>query len=183
MLRPLLAVTSLLLPATALADEPEAEEETISYRHQTLTADALGIALLVGGGFAEGDNGRDTGASDTLFAAGALTTFLATPVIHWSRGHHGRAVGSLLMRWGAASVGGVLAMSMNSDCHKPDDEGFENFLCELDYVGYGIVGGLVVASAIDAAFMTDERVEKAPTWAPTVTANQQGFRAGFALRF
>lgn len=182
MLRRALIVTSLLVSATASANEaPEAQ--TTSYRGYTLAADAVGLSLLVAGGFAEGDNGRDTAASEALFTGGILTTAFATPLIHLSRGHGGRFVGSFLLRSGLAGLGMVIAMEANSGCDdgQPASEGTlfdDDFLCELDYIGYGFLGGLIVASALDAAFMTDEEV--APTWAPRVWAGRDGGGVGAA---
>jgi hypothetical protein len=178
MLVRLCLIASLLVPATALADD----EPTTSYRSMTLTADAVGIGMLVAGGYAEGENGRDTDASNALFAVGGLTTLFATPIIHIARGHKERGVGSILMRGGLAGLGMAIAFSANNDCHddKNDGLGDPDFLCELDYVGYGVLGGLIAASVIDAAFMTDEKVERA-TWAPQAWANQHGAGAGVAL--
>ena len=175
-------VTSLLLPATAFADE-----ETTSYRAYTLSADALGVALFLAGGLAEDDNGRDTELSGGLFATGALTLALAAPTIHFVRGHRGRAIGSWLMRSTMAGAGAILAITANSDCDdgmtEPGEFLGDDFLCELDYVGYGVLGGLVLASVIDAAFLTDEKVERAPGWAPSLTANRDGVRAGVAWQW
>jgi hypothetical protein len=47
-------------------------------------------------------------------------------------------------------------------------------------VGYGILAGLVVASALDAAYMTDEKVER-ESWAPQAWANPHGAGAGVAV--
>lgn len=178
--RPLLLC--LLLPASALADD----EPTTSYRKYTLATDAVSLGLLVSGGFVDGQDGRDSATSDALFATGAAGALLATPVIHFARGHRERAVGSFLMRAGMAGAGAMLAVTANQGCDdgKPPPNGQildDDFLCELDYMGYGILGGLAVAMAIDAAFLTDERVEAGPGWTPQVAASRDGVRAGFAL--
>lgn len=184
MLVRLVLVTTLLVPATALADDTTAPEPA-SYRRYTLAADAVGVGLLVAGGFSEGEGGRDTDASDALFTAGGLTMMFGAPIVHASRGHAGRAVGSFLLRGGLAGLGTIIAVSANSDCHDSSaaDDGAwfpSDFLCELDYVGYGVLGGLVVASAIDAAFLTDEDPEPA-TWAPQAWATSHGAGAGVAF--
>jgi hypothetical protein len=170
-------LASLLCAAPAAADP-----HTTSYRSQTLAADGIGIGLLVAGGFAEGENGRDTTASNTLFTVGILGTLFVTPAIHFARGHRRRAGGSLLMRWGLAGAGMLIAMVGNQGCHAnapADDDSLlgEDFLCELDYIGYGMLGGLVAASVIDAAFNTDERVERR-RWAPRLDATRDGVRVG-----
>jgi hypothetical protein len=170
-------VASLLCAAPAAADP-----HTTSYRSQTLAADGIGLGLLVAGGFAEGEGGRDTRASNTLFTVGILGTLFVTPAIHFARGHRRRAAGSVALRWGMAGGGMLLAMMGNLGCHanQPanDDSLFgDDFLCELDYIGYGMFGGLIAASVIDAAFMTDERVER-PRWTPQLGATRDGVRVG-----
>lgn len=182
MLGRLVVVMSLLVSATASAEDVS-DVPTTSYRGYTLAADAVGLSLLVAGGLAEADDGRDTSASEALFTGGILTTAFATPLIHLSRGHGGRFVGSFLLRSGLAGLGMVVAMEANSGCDdgQPASEGTlfdDDFLCELDYIGYGFIGGLLVASALDAAFMTDEEV--APTWSPRVWASRDGGGAGAA---
>lgn len=174
MVRPLL-VASLLVPAAALADDGAVE--TTSYRKYTMAADAIGLALFLGGDAGEGDN-------DALMTAGALSMWFATPAIHASRGHYDRALGSWLMRSALAGTGMVIAVSANSDCDDGVDTGGgllgDDFLCELDYLGYGLLGGLAVAMAIDAAFLTNEKAEPA-TWTPQLAASRDGVRAGFAF--
>lgn len=185
-----IVVASLLVSATARADDGDEvvddDLETVSYKTYTLTTDLVGVSLLFAGAVAEGDDGRDSNASEALFAVGSLTSMFGTPVIHLSRGHAGRAVGSLVMRAGLAGFGAMLAMSANSDCHdNAKNDGSllgDDFLCELDYAGYGMLGGLVVASVIDAAFLTDEKVER-PTWSPQLAATHEGVRAGLAFQW
>ena len=168
-----LLVTSLLLPATALADAVE----TTSYRKYTVTTDAIGLALFIGGDSAEREN-------EALMTTGALTMLFGTPVIHAARGHTDRALGSWLMRSALGGTGMVIAMAANSDCDDGVDTGEsflgDDFLCQLDYIGDGMLGGLAVAMAIDAAFLTDEEVEPA-TWAPQLAAGRDGVRAGVAF--
>ena len=114
---------------------------------------------------------------------------LATPAVHLVRGHGRRAVKSLLLRSVAANVGGLLAIAANQGCGDgaPPPQGAlfdDDFLCELDYVGYGAMGGLVVASLIDAAFMTDEPGDTPDAaWTPRVTATRDGVRAGVAFQW
>ena len=165
-----------LLPRSAVANDDSDAVVTTNYRHLTVSADALGIGLLVGGGLAEGENGRDTQLSNTLFATGYLSASLATPIIHFARGHRGRAVGSFLLRQGLAGAGMLLAMESQRGC--------DGFLCELDYVGYGVLGGLITASMIDAALMTEEHAPRERgTWAPTISASHQGARVGIVAEF
>ena len=70
--------------STARADDPTAEpspaaERVTSYRKYTLTADVLSLSLMVAGGLAEGEGGRDTAASNTLMGVGSMGEAFATP--------------------------------------------------------------------------------------------------------
>jgi hypothetical protein len=166
------------LPRSAFADDGTGDTEVTHYYHLTLAADAVGVATLVAGGLAEGPGGRDTAASNALFTGGALTMAFGAPIIHLARGHAGRALGSFALRSAAAGAGMLVAVAANT-CD-PNTE----LLCKLDYVGYGFLGGLVVASAIDAAINTEERVPRTTrVWTPTVSASSEGARIGFAAVF
>lgn len=173
--RAAIVLATLLESATALAQPTPwqtAEPVTESYRYQTLAVDALGLGLLVAGGIAEGDGGRDTETSEALFTAGGLTMMFGAPIVHGVRGHGGRAVRSTLMRGGLAGLGMLAAMGVRSGC--------DGFLCQLDYVGYGLLGGFALAAVLDATYNTDEVVET--RWAPQVAATPDGgVRAGIAL--
>lgn len=151
-------------------------------RVERLGADQL-VFLMLAGAIAEGEDGRDSTASEAMFTSGWLTMAFAAPAIHLARGQGGRFAGSLLLRAGLAGLGMTVAMQANADCDdgQPPPPGVffnDDFLCELDYAGYGIVGGMLVASALDAVFMTDEKVEA--RWAPQVWANRGGGGVGAA---
>lgn len=180
-------IACLLGSATAFAQPPrEPPPATESYRLQTFAVDGVGLALLVAGGLAEGEGGRDTQTSETLFTVGSLAMVFGAPIVHGIRGHRERAVGSTLLRVGLAGAGMLVAVQMNSGCgdgDPPEDGALfdDDFLCELDYAGYGVLGGLVLASVLDAAFMTDETVAPA-RWSPQLAATRDGgVRAGLAF--
>jgi hypothetical protein len=174
MLIRLLLVSTLLVPATAFADD----ELTVSYRRMTITADAIGLGLLAAGGIAGShDDHSPTDARQALWAMGSAT-MLGTPIIHIARGHTERGVGALLMRGGLAGIGALVGYTANRGCADGVKNGDE--FCELDYVGYGVLGGLVVAAAFDAAFLTDEKVER-ETWAPQAWVNPNGAGAGVSV--
>jgi hypothetical protein len=170
----------MVLPGVAAASDEDDDTMVTSYRHLTLSADAISIGLFAAGNLAEGEGGHDTPLSNTLFATGLLGATFATPIIHATRGHGGRAIGSWLLRQGLASAGMLIAFSASQGC----DDGW---FCELEYVGYGYLGGIVLASVIDAATITDEVVprERAPrsVWSPTISATHQGARVGFVATF
>ena len=166
------------LPRSAFADDDNEVMVVTNYRHLTLGVDAVGFAALVAGGFAEGPGGRDTPTSNALFTVGAIGMTLGSPIIHLARGHAKSASASFLLRAGLAGAGMYVAVAANS-CNSE-----EEFLCELDYIGYGFLGGLVAASVLDAAFNTEERMPRSgSTWAPTVSATHDGARVGVVASF
>jgi len=179
-------VAALLIFATPLvahADPPSLTApiappsiEHTSYAAYTLTADGIGIGALIAGGIAEGPNGRDTTASDTLFTVGMLGSVFATPLIHGIRGHGMRALGSVLLRAGGMGIGMAVGISMAS-CSNGDA------FCKLDGAGPGMIGGLIVASIVDAAANTDETVERPARWSPVIAPRSGGGTIGFAAAF
>ena len=66
---------------------------------------------------------------------------------------------------GLATVGMLIAIGADRD----------------DYIGYGVVGGLAVASVIDAIWRTDEPSALRTAWVPQVQATHEGVRAGVAF--
>jgi hypothetical protein len=153
-------------------------EVTSSYRSITMTVDALSIAALLGGFASEGKDGRDTDLTGPLYTAGALGGLFVTPIIHGIRGHGLRAVGSFLLRDGAMGVGAMIAVE-TATC------GPQEWFCGLDRIGPGMLAGLVAASALDAAFLTDE-TEQRPVgvaWTPILAPARGGGTLGVAATF
>lgn len=136
-----------------------------------MTVDGIALGMFVAGGIVEGPGGRDTDASEALMSIGMLGGMFGSPIVHLVRGHGIRAVQSFGLRSLATSVGMAVAVSMRDGC--------DGFLCEMDYLGYGFIGGLAVAAAIDAAYLTEERVERT-TVVPTIAATSDGARVGVA---
>ena len=155
---------------------PPPDEQVTSYYRLTLAADAASLGLFLAGAASEGPGGRDTSASSNLMGMGLLGFSLATPIIHASRGHWGRVGASLGLRTALPMLGAMVAVGINR-C-----DSSKELFCELDYVGPGIVAGFVVASVIDANFLTEER-GPAPTWAPQINASRHGMQLGVALAF
>ncbi|MEO6776610.1 MAG: hypothetical protein ABI467_26945 [Kofleriaceae bacterium] len=168
-----------LTPLTQPEPEPATVTVTDSYRSKTLTADGLVLGAALLGAELEGANGRDTAASNTLYPLALLGGVFATPIIHGLHGHGGRAIASYLLRATAIGAGAVIGVA-SASCTPHD------FLCGLDRIGPGMLGGFIVAATIDAAFMTNETHEEpvhGATWAPIVAPRQGGATAGFAMVF
>jgi hypothetical protein len=154
--RTLLAILIVLVPAGAIA-----ESAADTYRDRTLLVDSAGLALLVAGNLAQ-DNGRETDASYALYTAGGLVALFGTPYVHLAKGEPERAVYSLGTRAGLATAGMLIAIAADRD----------------EYLGYGVVGGLALASVVDAIWRTDEPQKLRTAWAPTAMATREGMRVG-----
>lgn len=151
------------------------EEEVTSYRAQTLTVDGISIGLFLLGRAMEGADGRDNPTSSTLMGAGIMGSMLASPIVHAVQGHGWRALGSFGIRYGCTTAGVLVAMAASSGC--------DGLTCSMEYVGLGVLGGMVVASALDAGLLTEERRERPPAWTPTVSAHADGARVGIVGTF
>jgi hypothetical protein len=189
MIRPSLLVIALLLAgAPALADPgilppsatpptPEPEEVTTSYRGYALGADVVTTALILGGFASEGPGGRDGRHTDFLFSSAILSGVLAVPILHGAEGHADRAVGGFLLRGGMMSLGAFVALAARSGC--------QGLLCEMDYLGYGVFGGLAAGMVLDELLL----VRPTTTWkpgrvvTPQVAAGHDGGMVGLAGTF
>jgi hypothetical protein len=162
----------LLVASSARA---ESLEET-SYAKVTLAVDGTSIGLLLLGAASEGPDGRDGPLTGTLFGVGALGAAFGTPIVHAVRGHAGRAVASIGLRGAFMWAGATIAISA-SNCRQS-----EKLFCELEAAGPGMLLGLVVASAVDAAFMTTE-TRPATAWQPVISASSHGGHVGLGGTF
>ncbi|MFT3694894.1 MAG: hypothetical protein QM831_17220 [Kofleriaceae bacterium] len=163
------------LDQPAQPDRGPTEIVHTSYRDQTLIADGLSVALTLGVYALPNDN-----LGGTSLAAGMLGV-LATPIIHGVHGHGMRAVASYLLRSGTISVAMVAALET---C--PMNGTLADLNC-LDRVPAGIAVGTIAAAAIDAAFLTDETVERpvrdGHEWTPIIQPQTGGASFGVAARF
>jgi hypothetical protein len=171
-----LVILLLLAMASPALAEPEPQPQVTYYAKQTLLVDGLALGALLVGAAAEGPGGRDTSASNGLFAIGGIGALVGTPIVHLAHGHYGRAAGSFGMRYVAAGVGAAIAVSL---AHCSDGELF----CGLDALGPGIFAGLVTASVLDAFFLTDEKKPAPPGWTPQLGAGRGGLSVGVVTTF
>jgi hypothetical protein len=159
--------------------EPIDVTPTTSYRAVTMTVDAIAIAALLGSFATQGKPGPDNGLSLSLFAIGSLGGVYAVPIIHGTRGHGARGFASWLLREGTVTAG--VAVALGTASCKP-----EVLICGLDRVGPGATAGLIVASVIDAVFLSGE-TEQRPTagtaWSPLLAPARGGGTVGLATAF
>jgi hypothetical protein len=157
----------------AVRTPPEAPRPTeASYRSATLSLDAVGIGLLAASTAAYAQRGGDDPLAVGLLLAGGLT-MLGTPVVHALHRQWPRAGASYLLRTIFVTTGMVVGMEIG--CAR--DPGW---LCGLGpELGWGAVGGFVVAGALDALLLHGSR----STWTPTITPSDDGARVGIARTF
>jgi hypothetical protein len=157
----------------ALAGTARAEPETTHYYEYTLPGDAVALALYTAGQMTDHTGGHDT-ASNTLTVLGVVGSLLSTPIIHTARGHWKRGVTSFALRAGLALIGGAVAAA---GAHCPEEACLRN----REMLGAGV--GFALASVLDAAVLTEEKVPAPPTWSPTVTARSGGVVLGLGRAF
>lgn len=179
----LVAAVTALAAASAHAETTPAPAPAGSYHFQILAADAAAFGLFFGGVLAQGPDGRDTFASDSMMAAGALSFPLGAPIVHLVHGQGWRAAGSLALRLGVPLLGGAIGAG-TATCTEHD------FLCGLPETGIGILVGSVVAAFVDGAFLArapDGEEPPAPrglaSLSPRLTASHTGAVLGLGGNF
>jgi hypothetical protein len=159
----------VLLTATAFAEPPglapaaeppPASEASLveSYRAQTLMGD--GVAVLASLLMTTSTNMQTQEALGTL-AAGAY--LFGAPAAHLLHHRPGRAIGSFVMRAGIPLVAALLLAR--------------------GYHSSGAIGGGIVASVIDNAFLAKGDERPARMWSPTVAAIHGGVTLGVGGAF
>jgi hypothetical protein len=153
-------VVLLLMVATAHADPPgmtssaaPAEQgDTDSYRLQTALCDAAALAM-----FAMAAKSEDSSAAASI----GLAMYVAGgPVVHLIHHHNERAAASLALRVVLPLIAGSIGAAIGKgEC----DNGCDN---DSDIAGaaLGVIGGAIVASAIDIGYLS--RGEDAPATQP-----------------
>lgn len=136
---------------------------TESYGTQIVIGDLLGLAL-----------GVALGNSGSSLAAGTLLYFAASPVVHSVHGNPGRAVGGLLLHLTAPVAGALVGLAIDwSSCSSEQD------FCLPAGVVFGILGGMVAATVIDAAVLArDVPVSSSPSRHAGLTPTFSVARAG-----
>jgi hypothetical protein len=169
------------VPSTpTFAPQPE-PAEVVGYQDQILIASGVGIATYLAAAASAGPDGEQTPAYDVLFATGTLVSFAAPPIVHFAHGEYRRGARSFALRVGLATVGGLVAMSMDS-C-EPDEQK-ENWFCEMDAVGPGALLGVTIASLVDAAMTTPSEGPARPARVqPILRASSNGGQVGLAGSF
>ena len=172
---------SLTAPMDIAPLEDPANTVTTSYRAITLSVDAASIAAVFGG-YALLDKRNEVPSNNVagaLMVVGVLTGAYAVPIIHGVRGHGMRALASWLIRDGAMGVGGMVGLA-TAQCSP------QEWFCGLDRIAPGMAGGLVIASVIDAALLTDEKEQRpaaGTTWSPLLAPARGGGTVGLAAAF
>ncbi len=168
------AVVAMAVVSPAAAETPPsaATTTTTSYRVWTLGADGASVAIGLGSlALHRGSNQREVLEYGSLVGLG-----LGAPLIHALRGHETRALTSVGIRIGFTGVGAALGAAV-SGCGATQGPS-----CDPATVAGGAAVGMLVAIAVDAVYLTDER-SAAPTWAPRVAIGDGGAQLGLATAF
>lgn len=195
-----LALVLLAVPATARADDlswggppgmapyapapyapPVQVTREVSYAHQTLIADGIAGALVIGGALQ-----RDPYGAVVLAALGADVYLLGAPIVHFANRQFMGGLKSLGVRVGLPMLGAVVgnlvgpkdavACDVGGSCPDPEDSTIGLV------VGAGF--GALAAIAIDARYFARKRVTTlAPSWAPTVGYSRAGLTVGVGGSF
>jgi len=159
--------------------EPIVEAPVPSYRSTTMAVDAIGIGVMTVGliGFARDDT---SDASMGLALAGLTVSAFGTTVVHGVRGGKGQALKSYLLRAMSATTGMLIGLGA---AHCEDEKLFAQLGCAMKGMTWGVGGGLVAASVLDALFMHGSSSEKPRRWAPMIAPGDGGARVGIGGAF
>jgi hypothetical protein len=146
------------------------------YGWQTLTADASCFGLLLTAAAIDGPGSGDE--TDFLVTAALAGYEFAPGIIHFAHGNTGRGFASFGLRLGMPLAGAFLGAATSSGC--------DDYYCEAQGAGIGVLLGVAGAIAIDAAVFAYEdprRRSSASRVAPlvAVSARQAWLGVGGAL--
>ncbi len=171
-MRVLVALVTIAALSTSVRADPSETEDVSSYRLQTAIADAsvLGLALL----------GPKSGHGGALGALAVTTFAIGAPLVHVYHHQMARAGASLALRIGLPLLGLVIGSALGkSKCGEYCDN-------DADVVGagFGALGGAILASVIDTAYLArGEPGEPTPPIPPSAAAGPSALRVGFGGRF
>ena len=162
----------LLTPQIAKADPPEPATRTW-YGYQTLLTDGAAVAMFAGG--------AATDHAALGAGSGALTYFLAAPLVHLAHDNRSGAGKSLALRLlapvGGALVGGTFGYAI-------EGKGDYALLAPLLFGIGGAMVGAGVASLVDAfAFARTKPDASSITAIPSIALTPKGASIGLGGRF
>lgn len=146
-------------PPPPVKKEADWHTEKVWYGYQTLTADAISVALVVAGGASQ---------SGGLAGAGYGAFVLGTPIVHMVHGNVGPGFGSFALRllapWLGFGIGAIVGLIVGGS----SGQGFDKVGNGASGAVYGAIAGFTITCAgiiaIDAAALayTKERVDGPP---------------------
>jgi hypothetical protein len=181
-----LASLLLLLPAVAVADEPEGPGPSVAdsapdhHRAWLLAADALAAVVMASPALLHTREGGYWSGQDAqvgLLSTGIALYCVGGPIVHLAYGHVGAAAGSLALRVGLP-LGGGLAGGLIGAAGSSGDEPFTPIFAGALIGG---VTGMLAASIVDSAWLVpDEAPRPVAPWTPVVSAWRGGAGLGLA---
>ena len=164
-----------ITPIAIPEERPAPEETEETYRGWIVGTSAASLGLFGLGLLSEGEGGRDTEASNTLFSLGMGGFVLSGPTVHVFQGNWRGALGSLGLRLFVPGLTMVIAVA-TADC--------DELFCELDRMAPGWVAGAALATIIDAAFLAKKKKPReSPSVLPYAGASRNGGLVGVSGRF
>jgi len=181
--------------ASPEADTPsktvKPSKETVWYGHQTLAVDGVAIGMMA--------LGLSSSSRTNLAWIGLGTYALGAPTVHMVHGNWGRGIADVGIRVGApialgavGLMGGVIVgVSAQSDKNS-DTPGLEPLVYGVIGGASGVLGGMILASAIDAAALARDKPAKEPEerssatgvrWTPVASVTPQGATGGISGQF
>jgi hypothetical protein len=146
------------VPAEARSNEAAVQqvETTRWYGWQTMLPDAAALGL----GLTAYGLGKDDSVNTKPLALTAVALYLGgAPALHFIHGNATRGIESVLLRLGLPVAGGLLGGIAGSRfCHSTDD----GSNCFLLGAAWGLLGGAVAASALDATLIAREPAHDPP---------------------
>jgi len=168
-----------LTPPGGELTPPPVPPRVESYRAQTLVADGIAAGLMITAFDVDNDS------SAALAKLSIITYVFGAPLVHLTKDRGRRALGSITMRIGLPIVGGMLGHAMAA---KPTCEAYYDS-CETELyteeLAYGVLAGVIAASALDAIYLAkgDPPAKPQAAWTPVARATQNGFALGVSGTF
>lgn len=174
------------------ADKPsktvKPSQDTVWYGHQTLAVDGVAIGMMA--------LGLSSSSRSGLGWIGLGTYALGAPTVHMVHGNWGRGIADVGIRVGApvalGAVGLMGGVIVGVSTMSERSNGLEPVILGTLGAASGVLGGMIVASVIDAAALARDKPAKEPEerssatgvrWTPVASVTPEGATGGISGQF